>query len=217
MSEKIALLQIVDRLKILVTNARSVPLTQKVMIEKQQLSDLLQQLEQNLDPSLARAQQILIQEQQIIDAANAAAAQTVNQANASAEEAVNQANITAQQTVEDANAQANATIADANARAADTVRLANDQANQTVASAQQQAAAMIAEATARAQQMVDEDEITLRAKEGAEKLMDDTQRACADMKAKVTGSMKTILEETGSKMTEQLEALRALTGTLDIQ
>lgn len=214
MSEKIALLQIVDRLRILLTNARGIPLTQKVVIEKQQLSDLLKQLEQNMDPSLARAQQVLENEKQIIDTANATAAQTVNQANASAEEAVRQANITAKQTVEDANAQASATVTDANTRAADTVRLANDQANQTVASAQQQAAAMIAEATARARQMVDENEITLRAREEAEKLMDTTQRDCAEIKAKLTGGLKELFENADNQITQQLETLRALKQTI---
>ncbi len=217
MSEQITVFQVFDRIDLLVAQAKKVPLTGKIMVDQSELTNLLRQAQAAISPDVALARQVLIERDGIIANARAIeedgkrkADQTINEAAMNAEEIVNRANYTAQQTVEEANSQANATVTDANARAADAVRLANDQATQTVAQAQQQASDILAEANERARQLIEENEITARAREQAEQLMDTTQRECAAFREKMNNALSDALGRAENGISEQLEALKKL-------
>ncbi|MBE5787200.1 MAG: hypothetical protein E7324_06625 [Clostridiales bacterium] len=196
---KLVSFELIDRLILMVEQAKGIPLTNKIFVEKEESMSLLRRLEDSIPADLKQARELLALEKQIIDESNRQAEKTVNDANQQA-----------QATVESANQQAQATVNDAQARASETLRSASDQANAMIADAQARANATIADAQARAQKMVSESEIIARAQAEAQEMLEATRRECEDYAARVHASMNHLMEMADAGLAQQLDALRAL-------
>lgn len=198
-STKLMTFELIDRLNLVVSSAKTFPLSNKLMVDKEELSSLLRRLEDSIPADLQQARQLLSLEQQIID-----------ESRRQAEETTKEATQNARVTVESANNQAQSTLADAQARAAETLRSATDQANAMLADAQARANALVADAQARAQQMVADSEIIARAQAEAQELLEGAHRECEDYSARVHGAVSQLLEHADAGLAQQLDALRAL-------
>ena len=198
-STKLMTFELIDRLNLVVSSAKTFPLSNKLMVDKEELSGLLRRLEDSIPADLQQARQLLALEQQIID-----------ESRRQAEETTKDAAQNARSTVEKANTQAQSTLADAQARAAETLRSATDQANAMLADAQARANALVADAQARAQQMVADSEIIARAQAEAQELLESAHRECEDYSARVHGAVAQLLELADTGLAQQLDALRAL-------
>lgn len=213
MSEGLMIYQLIDRLKLTVTNGKSVPFTKQVMLNREELDKLLGQMEASLGSDVQRAKEVLDLEgrligeaQQRVSDAEAAYNDLVARGNAEATGIVNQAHADQQQILEKANADANAILVDANARLAD----AQEQANMTVVQAEQQRSEILAEANARAEQLVDENEITTRARAKAEEILDEVQRKCTNLQNSVCTSLLQIISQTEEGIQGQIGVLNTL-------
>lgn len=198
-STKLMTFELIDRLNLLVSGARTIPLSNRVMVDKDELLRLMQQLEQSIPNDLQQARQLLAVEQQIIDESRRQADDTTKEANQKA-----------RTTVDSANSQAQATLADANSRASETMRTATDQANAMVADARNRANAVLADAQTRAQQMVADSEIIARAQAEAQELLESAHRECEDYTMRVHGAVAQMMEQADAGLSQQLDALRAL-------
>lgn len=207
---KLATFELIDRLMLVAEQAKGIPLTNKMMVEREEVLGLLRRLEDSIPADLKQARDLLAIEKQIIDESNRQANQTVNEANAQAKNTVESANAQAQNTVDSANAQAQATLADAQARAAETLRSSSDQANAMLADAQARANAIISDAQARAQKMVSESEIIARAQAEAQEMLETTHRECEDFAMRVKGAVNHMMEMADAGLSQQLDSLRAL-------
>ena len=114
---KLMTFELIDRLNLIIGNAKSIPLTNKLMVDKEEVASLLRRLEDSIPADLQQARQLLALEQQIIDESRRLADETTREANQSAKNTVDTANAQAKNTVDAANQQAESTIADAQARA----------------------------------------------------------------------------------------------------
>ncbi len=199
MENKLLTFELIDRINIMVGNARVIPLSGKIMLEKEEMLSLLQSLSDNLSADMKKAQQLLAMEEKILD-----------ESNRQAEASVREANATARSTIDGATAKAQSLTADAQARAAETVRMANEQANATVADAQARSQAMLADAQARAQQMVAESEIVARAQAEAGEMLEDAHRKCDEYAAGMNNAVSQTLDLADRALSQQLEQLRAL-------
>ena len=198
-AERITTLAIADRIQLAINNAKAVPFTGKVMVDKDDLTRLLGQLSASMPENLALADSVLAEKQQILDDSRRTAEATTREATQQARTAV-----------ENANDQAQATLNDAQSRAADTLRSATDQANAMVADAQNRANAMIADAQAQAQQMVADSEIVARAQAEAQEILDNAHRDCEAYSARMHGAVGQMMENADMALAQQLDALRAL-------
>lgn len=198
-STKLSTFEILDRMNLMVSSAKTFPLSNRLMLDREELSALLRRLEDSIPNDLQQARKLLAVEQQIID-----------ESRRQADSAMKEAGESAKQTVEKANNQANATLADAQARAAETLRTSTDQANAMLADAQARAAAIIADAQARAQHMVADSEIIARAQAEAQEMLESAHRECEEYSMRVHGSVSQMLEQADDGLARQLDALRAL-------
>lgn len=198
-SAKLRTFELIDRINLLVSNTKSIPFSNKIMVDKDEIANLMRSLEDSIPADLQQARQLLAVEQQIID-----------ESKRQAEETTRDAAQNARSTVENANNQAQATLADAQARAAETLRSSTDQANAMLADAQARANALVADAQARAQQMVAESEIIARAQAEAQEMLESTHRECEDYSARVHTAVTQLMEHADISLSQQLDALRAL-------
>lgn len=209
-STKLMTFELIDRLNLLVTGARTVPLTNRIMADKEELLSLLKRLEDSIPGDVQQAKQLLEVEAQILEESRKEAEATVNSANSQAKNTVDSANAQAKATVDSANQQAQSTMADAQARAAETLRSATDQANAMLADAQARANAIVADAQARAQQLVAESEIIARAQAEAQEMLEAAHRECEDYSTRVHGAVARMVEHADISLSQQLDALRTL-------
>ncbi len=196
---RLKMFDLIDRLKQLADSAGRVPLSGKILLDGHSLKQLLQQLEDSVDPDVRDARSVLDQQDVILKKASQEAETTVRDANA-----------TAQSTLEDATRRAQAALADAQARAADMARDAADKANAMVADAQTRSAAMLADAQARAEQLVSENEIVLRANREAQSIFQAARNDSDRYKATVDGQVNELLLNADNSLSQQLDAVRQL-------
>ena len=209
-STKLMTFEFIDRLNLLVSGARTVPLTNKIMADKEELLNLLKRLEDSIPDDVQQAKRLLDVEEQILAESRKEAEATINSANSLAKNTVDSANSQAKTTVESANSQAQSTVADAQARATETLRSATDQANAMLADAQARANAIVADAQARAQQLVAESEIIARAQAEAQEMLEAAHRECEDYSTRVHGAVAQMMEHADISLSQQLDALRTL-------
>ena len=138
-STKLSTFEILDRMNLMVSNAKTFPLSNRLMLDREELSALLRRLEDSIPNDLQQARKLLAVEQQIID-----------ESRRQADSAMKEAGENAKQTVEKANNQANAMLADAQARAAAIIADAQARAQHMVADSE-----IIARAQAEAQEMLE--------------------------------------------------------------
>lgn len=196
---KLSTFELIDRINLLVNSARTIPLSGKMMLDRDEMSDLLRRLEESIPQDLQQAKQLLAVEQQIIDESRRQAETTVREANQNAKT-----------TVENATNQANSMLQDAKNRAGETLRGATDQANALMADAQARANALVADAQTRAQQMVADSEIVARAQAEAQEMLEAAHREGEDYSLRVHGAVSQMMEHADASLSQQLDALRAL-------
>ena len=194
----------VDQLNVILDRATKVPLSTRVVVDKQEIKQILQRVESSIDPDIRTAKDIIQQYDELIQKANQQAEQVTSEANANA-----------QRTVDEAARRAQSTLQEAQARATELSRDAADKANAMVADAQTRAQAMIADAQARAEQLVAENAITQRASAEAAQLMQHTQMECDEYRMNMENSVQHTLERADSMLGAQLDQLRRLRQTFD--
>ena len=194
----------VDQLNVILDRATKVPLSTRVVVDKQEVKQILQRVESSIDPDIRTAKDIIQQYDELIQKANQQAEQVTSEANANA-----------QHTVDEAARRAQSTLQEAQARATELSRDAADKANAMVADAQARAQAMIADAQARAEQLVAENAITQRANAEAAQLMQHTQMECDEYRMNMENSVQHTLERAASMLGTQLDQLRRLRQTFD--
>ena len=198
-ANKLPTFDLLDRMGLLVSNARAIPLSGKIMVEKEEFSSLMRRLQDSIPVDLQQAKQLLEMEQQIIG-------DSKRQAESTTREATQKAN----DLLEDATAKANAMVTDAQTRAADTLRSATDQANAMLADAQARANALVADAQTRAQQLVSDSEIVARAQAEAQELLESAHLECEQYSARVQDTVHQLMENADAALTQQLDSLRAM-------
>ena len=196
---RMRMLDIIDRLKQFADGANKVPLSSKVLLDGNTLRQMLQQLEDSVDPDIRNAKSVLDQEKLIL-----------NKASQEAESTVREAKNTAKAATDDAASRAQATLADAQTRAAEMARDAADKANAMLADAQSRANAMLADAQARAEQMVSENEIVVRANREAESIYQSVKNNSDRYQAMVNGQINDLLLTADNALSQQMDAIRQL-------
>ncbi|MBQ4435041.1 MAG: hypothetical protein IJJ80_00435 [Clostridia bacterium] len=194
----------VDQLNVILDRATKVPLSTRVVVDKQEVKQILQRVESSIDPDIRTAKDIIQQYDELIQKANRQAEQVTSEANEAARRAV-----------DDANARAQTALQEAQARATDISRDAADKANAMVADAQARAAAMIADAQARAEQLVADSTITQRANAEAAQLLQRTHMDCDQYRLNTENSIQQTLERADGMLSAQLDQLRRLRQSFD--
>ena len=198
-SNRLMTFELLDRMDLMISEAKTIPLYKRIMLEKEEFSSLMRRLEESIPADLQKAKAIIEQEETILNESNRIASETTQKANQEAKT-----------TVDSARAQADEMVNDAQTRAGDTLRTASDQANAMVADAQNRANAMIADAQAQAQQMVADSEIVARAQAEAQEILDNAHRDCEAYSARMHGAVGQMMENADMALAQQLDALRAL-------
>ena len=191
--------ELLDRMEMLLSSAKNIPLTNRIMLEKEELASLMRRLEESIPSDLQKAKAIIAEEEKILEESNRMASETTRKANQEA-----------QSTVNSAKNQAQILVTDAQTRAGDTLRTATDQANAMVADAQARANAMVADAQARAQQMVADSEIIARAQAEAQEMLESAHRDCEAYSARMRDAVNQMMEQADAGLAQQLDSLRAL-------
>ena len=201
---KLRVFDYVDQLNVIIDRGAKVPLSTRVIVDKQDLKQLLQRLESSIDPDIRTAKDIIQQYDELIQKANRQAEQTTSEANENA-----------RRTVDEAAARAQATLQEAQARASELSRDAADKANAMVADAQARAQAMIADAQTRAEQLVADSAITQRANAEAAQLMQRTQMDCDQYRIHMENDIQQALQNADGILSAQLDQLRRLRQSFD--
>ena len=203
-SNRMMTFEVLDRMQMIISNAKNIPLSKRIMLEKEEITSLMRRLEESIPADLQKAKAIIEQEETILNESNRIASETTQKANQEA-----------QNTVDSARAKADEMVNDAQTRAGDTMRTATDQANAMVADAQNRANAMIADAQARAQQLVADSEIIARAQAEAQEMLERTHRECDDYSAQIHSAVSQLISRADAGLMQQLDSLRALTQDLN--
>ncbi len=198
-TQQLKTFDLIDRMRLLLSNSRAIPLTGKVAVDRDELDSLFEKLEKSIPNDLQQAREVLKVSEQMIEDSKKQAEETVNLANQQAQDTVNKANN-----------QAASTVNQANASAVEIGRAASEQANAMIADAQARVQTMIADAQAQANLLVSESEIIARAQAEAQEMMDNTQRECEEYSMRIHGAVAQMVEQTDMAMAQQLDALRTL-------
>lgn len=190
---------ILDRMEKMVTSARNIPLSGKIMLEKEEFSGLMRRLRDSVPVDLQSAKQLLEQQDTIL-----------SESRRQAEETTRDATQKATSMLEDATQKANAMVTDAANQANSKITDATNQANAMVADAQALANATVADAQAQARQMVSESEIVARAQAEAQELLESAHRECDAYSAQVQDTVNQLMENADAALVQQLDSLRAM-------
>lgn len=180
-----------DRIEELVEQARVVPLSAMVMVNKAEIMDLLEQAREALPEDLAAA-----------DAVVADADAVLGRADSAAEVTIAEANTRARSTLEEARDKARQLVTDAEERIDRMLGSAQDDAEEMVSSAQREAASIVKAAQEEAQRLVSEQNIMQMAEEQARQIMaearhQDTQlrRGADEYAAKSLSELSALLHD----------------------
>lgn len=225
MEERITIYQTLDKLHLLLGSAKVIPMTgNKVLVSREEIGALLQQLEDAIAPEIKAAKKLLEKEEAILQESRNQAAHMVNSANADAAQIKQDADhynhelrTAADQEIARAKKQAEDMVNKASQQAAQTENEAQAQRSAILADAQNRASAIVAEAQRNADVLVSDSEITRRAQYEAEKLYEQTQQDCQQYSAQVHMNVTRMLEEVDNAMENQVSQLRALRQQLSAQ
>lgn len=198
-NEQIRSYELIDRMSLAIQEARPIPLTQKIVVDRAEMEKLLRLMEESLPVDVQTASKVLEKSEQLLADSTAQAQSLVKQANEQAENTVNQAN-----------EQATGTVNLANQQAAEVTREASERANAMVADAQARAQAMIADAQAQANNLVAESEIVARAQAQAQEMLEATRRECDDYSMRIQAAVNQMMERVDVALVQQLDSLRTL-------
>ncbi|HEY0259521.1 MAG TPA: hypothetical protein VGC18_06680 [Lacisediminihabitans sp.] len=149
-----------DQLEDLITQARAVPLSAAVMVNRAELLDLIDQAREALPDDLVAA-----------DAVVADADAVLGRADSAAEVTIAEANTRARTTVEEAREKASQMIEEARDQAERAVRTATEEAEATRAQARSDAQSSLADANAQVERLVSTENITQLAEDRARQIV----------------------------------------------
>ena len=208
MSDEMKCVEVLDRLRLMVDEARGLPLSNKILLEKGDIASLLQKLDSALPEDVKRAKEVLDQQEQILTSSHQEADSARAEARQEAEKMVREATERAQKMLSDAEQTSQAQLNDAQSRSSEMLVDATNRANGTLADAQQRAAAVVADAEERAKQMTDESTIMQAAREEAQKLLDSTRQDCDAYTRQVREALGKFLDDADNGLAAQLDGLR---------
>ncbi|WP_026460899.1 hypothetical protein [Schaalia suimastitidis] len=163
---------VLDRIEDLVDDARSVPLSANVMVNKAEIKDLIEQAREALPEDIVNADAVVADADALLGRADSAAEVTIAEANTRARTTLDQAREKAEQLVEDATQQATATTARA---AEEAERIRQD--------AQREAEEILADAKAQAERMVTTENIAQMAQDRARQIVAEARRVDAQLRS----------------------------------
>lgn len=202
-----------DRLESLVGDARALPLSANVVVNRAEVLDLLDQARQALPDDVVSADAIVRDADAVLARADHAADDTVAEASARA-----------RASLQDAREKADTVLAEARDRAEQAVRTAKEQAERERQEAHQQAEEDLADAQARARELVADHQITRAAekrgrevvaaaqaeaqklREGAnayvQSVFRDVSKLLTDLQRRTSAGQRAIAERTGTDVTD---------------
>ena len=201
---------VISSISSMLREGRAVPLSGLVMVNKQRMEQLLDELESSLDPDLDRAEKLLSRERELLQRIDDQRIEVETKAATEARTMVDEANKAAQKTRLTAQKEAEEAVANARAQAESELQRAAEQAQQIITNAQNHANRMLADAQNQAAQMVSQDTITLTAKKYAEDIRNAAQADCDRLNDETLGSLHRMLEHADISLATQLDALRTL-------
>ncbi len=189
----------------LMDSSKRVPLSNLIMVDKQKLEDLLNELQDAYEPELEKAEKLLENERSMLEELDRRVRAAEEKSARESKETIDNANRTAKATLEKATAEAN-----------DMMQKAADQANQTVALAQADANRRIAAAQADADNRVAQHTITQRAQAKAAEIEENARQECGRMHQDTVANLTQMLEHADLSLSSQLDALRTLRQQLGV-
>ena len=200
----------ISSMNAMLREGRAVPLSGLVMVNRQRMEQLLNDLEAAVPEELERAEKLLSREKELLDKIESQRIETESKANSEARKTIDDANQQAQKTIRDAKQEAESTVNNARAAANETVRQATEHANQVIMGAQDHANRLIAKAQTDAARMVSENNITVLAEKRAEETRRSAEIDCQHLHQETMDNLHQMLEHADRNLAMQLDALRAL-------
>lgn len=154
-----------DQIDVLVENARGVPLSANIVLNKAEILDLVGQAREALPEDLVAA-----------DAVVADADAVLTRADSAAEAAVSEANAKARSVLEESRERADSIMAEARDEAERRVQRAEEESAHTISRAKKEAEDLLADARAQAERMVAADAVTEMAQSRANDLITKSRR-----------------------------------------
>ncbi len=206
--ESMKTLKVLDQIRLLVDNAKTVPFTSKLMIEKNELASLLGSLDASLPEDIKHAQEVLTEQEKILGDSREEAERTLREAREEATKTLDEARTSAEKMVHDAEESSAAQLNDAQTRSSQMLQDASGRANAAVAEATQKSQAIVADAELRARQMTDESTIMQNARDQADQLLNATRQDCQAYSQEVRQNMMKLIEAADAGLEAQLNSLR---------
>ncbi|MCD4549869.1 hypothetical protein [Schaalia sp. lx-260] len=204
---------VLDRIEDLIEDARVVPLSALVMVNKAEILDLLDQAREALPEDLVAADAVVADADAVLGRADSAAETTIAEANARAQSTLEEARTKAEQLVNDASEQSHTLLTHTEEEAHDLLDKAHEEAQRIREEAQAQAERMMSQenitqmAHDRAHQIVAEARRTdaqLRsgADEYAAQCLTELSALLKDLQRRTDAGRRTIAERTGVDRTD---------------
>lgn len=190
---------IIDELTLTLQNAKKVPFTDSVMVRQDQAIDALKRIVTHYDPSLEKADKIIVNEESILNDAKTEADTIMSSAQSQAEGMVSEANNYAQESK---------TQADTYAQ--ETARQADEQANAVLADAQSRAQHMIEDAKAQAEELVSQTTVLARAEAQAREMLENANQHAEGLRSQTQHDLTTLLDHVDATFSMHLNDLRQL-------
>ena len=187
-----------------VYKAKRVPLSGLCMVDQEQVTRLLEGINNEMPTVFAECEGVVANQISIISEANERAEQTKQNATTRAN-----------QFMADAKAQAQQMVSHAQQQAQEMLAQAQQQANAMIRDAQEQGAKMVSDAENRARQLVSEQEITARANMEAEELRQTTHEEIEKLYTDVYQHIDEVLVQLDRSLSEKLTDIRLTRQQID--
>ncbi len=187
-----------DEIDYLVANARSVPLSANIVLNKAEILDLVGQARDALPEDLVAA-----------DAVVADADAVLTRADTAADAAINEANAKANALLDDARARAEAILAEARDEATRRVERSEAEAAHTTSRARKEAEDLLADARGQADRLVAADSITEMAQSRAHDLMIQSRRESEKLRSGADDYVASTLDQTSQVLQDLLRRTEA--------
>lgn len=190
---------IIDELTLTLQNAKKMPFTDSVMINQTQTIDALKRIVTNYDPSLEKADKIIVNEESIMTDAKNAANESMASAQTQAQGMVSEANSYAQHSKEQADTYAQ-----------QTSRQADEQASAVLADAQSRANNMIEDAKSQAEDLVSQTTVLARAEAQAREMLENASQHAEGLRSQTQQDLASLLDHVDATFSMHLNDLRQL-------
>lgn len=187
-----------DQIESLVGNARSVPLSANIVLNKAEILDLVQQARDALPDDLVAA-----------DAVVADADAVLGRADSAAEAAVTEASMKSRSLLEDAREKADTILAEANDEARRKVERANEEAEQNRQRAKKEVETLLADAQAQVNRLVSSDNVTEEAQRRAHNLVSQARKESDRLTSGADQYVAATLGQTSSVLKDLLRRTEA--------